>query len=184
MPTDIELATVTANSGAGNAWSGTPGFPVTASVGGTNKLLVITGFGFTIPGGSTINGIEIDFDCSLTGAYIALDDPVFVSAQLYNSGVIGTAKTINQAWTTTNIVLGNSLDTWGAMLTTAIVNDANFGVAVASTFPSTASPGAAAGFTSVTMTLTYTTGGGGSGGVGPLTGPLVQTRVLTGMVIR
>ena len=85
-------------------------------------------FGFTIPAGSTINGILVEInrynDVGETGKdyRVQLVDD--------SATLVGTNKAINAAWQTsvTKASYGGSSDTWSASPTVTMVNDTNFGV--------------------------------------------------------
>jgi len=184
MATQVELAALNADIGGGViAWI-TPGaFPVSAStppstLGNTNSL-TCTDFGFTIPGGSTINGIEVLYTLTDSGGAATLG---LVQSQLWSAANIGTAKNPATAWTTQT--LGGAADVWGATLSPAIVNSMAFGVRLIGSvgFPAS-SPDIVLTVTSITMTVYYTAGSSTTG-ASILTGPLAQTRVLQGMVLR
>jgi hypothetical protein len=184
MATQVELAALNADIGGGViAWV-TPGaFPVSAStppttLGNTNSL-TCTDFGFTVPGGSTIDGIEVLYTLTDSGGSAMRR---LVESQLYSSGNIGTVKSPGSLWG--NTTLGGAADVWGATLTPAIVNSMAFGVRLIGSvgFPAS-SPDIVLIVTSITMTVYYTAGAATTG-ASILTGPLAQTRVLQGMVIR
>ncbi len=92
--------------------------------GKQTRLLVLTGFGFAIPAGVTITGVEIELNWRFASA-----QPGNFSVQLYKGGLLGSAK----GGTGINIFngpLGGPSDLWSAGLTRAIVNEAGFGVAI------------------------------------------------------
>lgn len=184
MATQVELAALNADIGGGViAWI-TPGtFPVSAStppavLGNTNSL-TCTDFGFTIPGGSTIDGVEVLYTLTDSGGSAPRR---LVESQLYNGGNIGTVKSPGSLWVTQT--LGGATDIWGATLTPAIVNSMGFGIRLIGSvgFPAS-SPDIVITVTSITMTVYYTAGSATTG-ASVLTGPLAQTRVLQGMVLR
>lgn len=86
--------------------------------------LIATNFGFAIPTGSIITGVEAKIEGR------APNNLPGELAYLGNSTFIGTEKT--NGWTTltttnTTYIFGSSTDLWGATLTPAIVNGSNFG---------------------------------------------------------
>ena len=85
-------------------------------------------FGFTIPAGSTIDGIVVEIEQrAFAGA--AEDQEV----RLYNAAgtLVGDDKQTATAWpaTATIATYGGAADTWAAGLTDTDVNDVDFGVA-------------------------------------------------------
>jgi hypothetical protein len=91
-----------------------------------SHYLKATNFGFAIPVGATINGIEATVERSSDGAGIQVDSIV----SLVKGGVIGA---VNRAVFTsipgssTAKTFGSPSDLWGVTLTPADVNAANFG---------------------------------------------------------
>ena len=82
---------------------------------------------FTIPAPNVIVGIEVNWERATT----CVIGPSDVRAQLmYNSGIIGTAKTGLSLGTAVDAVqtLGSPTDQWGAALNVVGVNHATFGV--------------------------------------------------------
>lgn len=86
-------------------------------------------FGFTIPDGSTIDGIVVEID-RRDFAGDAQDQEV----RLYDStgALVGDDKQTATSWPATSAVAtyGSSSDTWNAGLDVADINSANFGVAL------------------------------------------------------
>jgi len=129
--------------------------------GGASYQMLLTGFGFSIPSGATINGITASIERKKTGnAGSSIKDSLI---KLIKGGVVsGTDKKSGLNWPTTETVAtyGGSSDLWGLTLTHTDVNDANFGIAVAiscfgAKFPATGN------IDLITLTVDYTTGGGG-----------------------
>ncbi|SFQ82322.1 hypothetical protein [Nitratireductor indicus] len=131
----VSGATVWTNSGdAGDGvYYGTYSTAVdVAKDGGLTDRLKATGFGFSIPDGSTILGVEVRYRWWAEGT--SDDGPRDNSVRLVVSGSLagddkatGTqlAYETNQSRT-----YGGAADVWGNSLTTAIVNASNFGVAL------------------------------------------------------
>ncbi len=108
--------------------------PATASVTGnaTTRFLECTGYGFTIPFGSIINGIIVDVErrTSSTGAGGSRDAAV----RIVKGGIIGAADRATANNYTTSFVTephGSATDLWGLAWTSTDINAANFGAAVA-----------------------------------------------------
>lgn len=112
---------ITANDGTNLA---------TCNAAASSQYLVARNFGFTVPTGSTINGIDVFIEATEhSGGTEAL------KARLQNDlgALIGTEKasSISGNISGTTMVLyeyGGTTDVWGATLTPAIVNDPDFGV--------------------------------------------------------
>ena len=89
----------------------------------TSNLLIAEGYGFSVPGGDTVSGIEI----SATGYQTAGGS---ITAQLVSNGtVLGTSKVLPYSSSPSTVLLGGNLDQWGAALTPSIVNSSFFGIA-------------------------------------------------------
>lgn len=103
-------------------------FTVPNGVGNFTDYLQITGFGFSIPPGSTIDGIQIEIERSDPNARTA-DNRI----RIVKGGTISTTeKSSGAGYTTTDAyqVFGNSGDLWGETWTDADINSPNFGVAI------------------------------------------------------
>jgi hypothetical protein len=97
--------------------------------------LKVTGFGFSIPAGSTINGVVctavLKNDGSFDGGQLSQD---FIFQLMYNgnplngSGLDDGTRMITSDTVTTPKTCGGVADNWGNALTTAICNHATFGV--------------------------------------------------------
>ncbi|HVU95391.1 MAG TPA: T9SS type A sorting domain-containing protein [Puia sp.] len=105
---------------------------------GATDVLELTNFGFNIPTGSTINGIEVDITrqqsggLSLTILGSTINGTVNDNlVQLVGPGVTSVNKAGGSAWPAANgsAVYGSSSDTWGPTAwTAAMVNSPSFGV--------------------------------------------------------
>ena len=87
-----------------------------------------TNFGFSIPAGAVIDGIEVRAERSATLATDAITDN---SVRLIIGGAVAGndyKKVGNWPTTDTYATYGSSSDKWGNVLTPAIVNSSNFGV--------------------------------------------------------
>lgn len=100
-----------------------------------SHYLVSSAHGFTIPGGSTINGIVVEIERS-TGAQFGSfgrDNRV----RIVKGGAIGaTDKASASEWpesTDATASYGSSSDLWGETWTAADINDSGFGAALAVT---------------------------------------------------
>ena len=103
-----------------------------------SQYLVASGFGFNIPAGATINGIEVDIRrrCRDPGSDI-IDHEV----RLVQGGKIQpTNRAASVPWSTNWIYAsyGGQSDLWGRLWTPAQVNDPTFGLALAVAWNGTA----------------------------------------------
>ena len=104
---------------------------LTGSSPSYTDYLLVSDFGFAVPGGVNITGIVVEMERS---------DPNSRTAdyriRIVKSGVIGTAERASGAQYPSSDgtqTFGNSGDLWGETWTVADINAANFGVAVAAT---------------------------------------------------
>jgi hypothetical protein len=129
--------------------------------GGFSDYLAATNFGFSIPGGTTINGVQISF--SRAGATNGpnpspiLDNSIFLTKN--GTVAVGTDHSSSSFWTNSYTVqnYGSTTDLWGTTLAPADVNASTFGVLISVENTSTFSqPAAVQAF--VTITVTYSGG--------------------------
>jgi len=147
--TDPGTAAVVTLSGASFTWNNpngalSPGGSAATTANllsvntGTTNLLELTNFGFNIPTGSTIDGIEVDiihqqtsgFSLTILGTTIngSVNDNI---VQLVGPGVSSVNKATASAWPAASgtAVYGSSSDVWGPTVwTAAMVNSSSFGV--------------------------------------------------------
>lgn len=115
---------------------------VNKTTGGQNGFdnLIARDFSFGINKDHLIVGVEVEIEIKEADA----DRDVFMNdAQLYNSGLIG-----NDLWSPGELsttfeqrLMGGPSNLWGATLTPAIVNSANFGFAIDGTITGTTGVG-------------------------------------------
>ena len=120
----------------GNAVSSN-GVAATASVtdGEITNYLRCVGYGFTIPAGSTINGITVNVERSSTNT--GTDDS---AVRTVKAGVIGTTdRSTGTAYPTIDTIEahGSAADLWGTTWTATDINSATFGAAFAAEKPGT-----------------------------------------------
>jgi Tfp pilus assembly protein PilX len=131
-------ASTATNSGTGTAWTnpsnvtGNDTSRATVSPptsGGLSQNLDITGFGFGIPAGSSIDGITVSVDKFASGSSVT-DYDVY----LIKGGVSGAGddKSSGSSWGTTESTstYGSSADLWNLTWTSADINASNFGVRI------------------------------------------------------
>src|SRR5574338_230 len=130
--------TVVAIGGSSQSWTN-PGnvaasdnvyatFGSIATANAYTDYLVVTNFGFAIPGGSTISGIMVEVERS-DANFETIDN----SVKIVKGGVIsGDEKAISAGYPTTDAYqqYGNAGDLWGLSWTDADINASNFGVAI------------------------------------------------------
>lgn len=142
-----------------NVWSTASAAPFTSTV--TNYLKA-TSFGFAIPSGATINGVEVIFEgfTSLSGGSYGST----YSVKLVKGGTIsGTDKSTGQllgGYSDVTVTYGGPSDLWGLTLTDTDVNDSTFGV-VFSEILFAEKMGATGYCDSISIKIYYTVGGGG-----------------------
>ena len=118
------------------AWAPSPGIPESVSLDvNTSQIsnyLVCTGYSFSIPAGSVINGITVTINRKANQAACCQDAAI----RIVKGGAIGATDRSSAAnWPTVfaNQIYGNAIDLWGTAWTVANINAANFGAAVAAT---------------------------------------------------
>jgi hypothetical protein len=93
-----------------------------------SQQLVTSGYGFTIPAGSTIDGITVEIDRRSIVANSGVDNRV----QLRDASgtLVGANKATATVWPSSSAIAtyGGAADTWTASPTDAMVNDPDFGV--------------------------------------------------------
>lgn len=132
---------------------------VTLASGAQSYYLEATGFGFTVPTGSTINGIQVDVEkFATTGSKNTMEDQtveLMVGGALSGSNLATTTK-----WPTANafVTYGGASTLWGLTPTVSQVNASNFGVAIAArnVHSSGSSSSLTASVDYVQITVTYT----------------------------
>lgn len=121
-----EVWTVTGVTSA--AVSLTPG-PTSPGPIDVSNPLQATGFGFTVPASSTINGVVVSFTVNTTGP----TGLTYISAQLIENGVpLGQPEFFGTSLVNGSqvVALGASTDTWSSSLAYTDTNAATFGVQI------------------------------------------------------
>ena len=111
---------------------------ISGPVGGYTDYLVVKGFGFAIPGGATITGILVEVERS-----DANSNTSDFQVNIVKNNIIGaTNKAVAALWPTADAYqsYGSSSDLWGNTWTTADINSAGFGVAIAAQRGATGGP--------------------------------------------
>ena len=148
-------------SGPGDAKTSNDVYAFAGLTSSTSHYLKLTGFGFSIPAGSTVTGVSVAVERIKTGSSQDVRD---ASVKLVKAGsVVGsehadTGTTWPYAADGTK-TYGSGSDLWGTTLSPSDVNASGFGVAISAR--NLSSTGSFAKVDSVTITVTYTSGGGG-----------------------
>jgi len=140
------------NSGAG--LFGAPADDPQDNDNGYRDTLEITGFGMSIPAGSSILGIAFQVDRSATDDQ-ASDESVRV---LKTGQAVGVEHARSDTWPLgvfAPVVYGDANDTWGVSWTSADVNDPDFGIAITPQYLSSSGADHAL-IDSVQATIVYT----------------------------
>lgn len=96
--------------------------------GSQSHYLIASGFGFSVPAGSIILGVTVKIE-----GYTDFSTPQLrTNLQDNNGSLTGSAKfaSMSGGAVYTVYTYGSTSDLWGASLTPAIVNDADFGVRI------------------------------------------------------
>lgn len=130
---------------------------LTASGGATpfSQYLKLTGFGFSIPAGATIDGITVSVERNKTGFGTIVDNRV----RIVKGGTIGsTDKASATAWpatTDSSASYGSSSDLWGDTWASTDINDSGFGIAISAKNTHATQSGTAR-IDTATITVNYT----------------------------
>lgn len=129
----------------------------------SSETILLTGFGFAIPGTATILGVQVSVKKRVTaGTPGSVTDG---TVQLIKGGVqSGNNNAAPFDWfgTYTTSIYGGSNDLWGLTLTPTDVNAANFGIAFQGTQILLGTQTLAVDF--ISITITYATGAGANSG--------------------
>lgn len=130
---------------------------VTITASAISHYLKATNFGFTIPAGSTINGISVSIERKKSGTGTIKDSQL----RIVKGGSIGATDRADTAtaWPTSDTVAtyGSGSDLWGETWTSTDINASTFGVALSATETDPTNPAAASvDFISITVTYTVT----------------------------
>ena len=118
----------------------------------TSNYLEMTGYGFALPTGATIAGIEATITCG------GIAGGTLYAQVMKSNSVVGTAKSVSPYASTT---FGDASDLWGTGWTEAEVEASGFGVAI---WAVGSANGDTVTMTGATIRITYTTGAGGAPG--------------------
>lgn len=125
----------------------------------TSNYLNATNFGFSIPSGSTINGIKAEVERSGSATTALIDN----SVKIIKGGLIsGNEMASATSWPTADAyaAYGDSNNLWGLTWAVSDVNSSNFGLAVSARDPE-GIIGATANIDHIRITVYYTSSSGG-----------------------
>ncbi len=114
-------------SNANGAKAGGDSSFAVAIVDGATGVLRVNNFGFSIPAGKSIKGIEVDISRKSDGSTVDSTVSLDIGGTL-----TGTNKASGVSWPASlgNAQYGDLHDTWGAAWTPTIINSSTFGVTV------------------------------------------------------
>ena len=98
------------------------------SAGQYSDYLYASGFGFSIPAGSTITGIQVDIERNDASGKIKDNDVKLVIGGI----VVGNDKASSSSWPSSDKIksYGSAIDLWGTTISYSDVNSSQFGVAL------------------------------------------------------
>jgi hypothetical protein len=123
------------------------------------EYLKMTGFGFAIPVGAVIKGIEVKVKSSMLGNGASITDGHLVTAGTIDTATNQTYQSMPYVVSgfTTTYTLGNATDRWGAVLGYSTVNNTSFGVALRGYIDAYPGDFTTLNISDVTMNVYYTT---------------------------
>jgi Tfp pilus assembly protein PilX len=164
--------TASVNSSTGTAWSnptfvtGNDTSRATVSPpisGGLSQNLDITNFGFSIPAGSTIDGITVSVDKFANGTSVTDYDVYMIKGGVSGAG---DDKSSGSSWGTTEATstYGSSSDLWNLTWASTDINATNFGVRIKVRNGSSSARTASIDYVAITINYHGPPGGIGSSG--------------------
>lgn len=153
---DAGVGTNAWSTGEAGACDGTGDESFLSGLGEVSHYLKLTNFGFSIPTGSTINGIEVVIERQNSNLQGVKDNRV----RIVKGGTIGaTDKSNANYWldgSYETITYGSSSELWGETWTASDINDSTFGWVISAAGVAGAFPGGLAAVDCVKITVTYT----------------------------
>jgi hypothetical protein len=127
------------SGGSGRSWSNTSNIfssnnsdaTVSLTSSGSNRrseYLEATGFGFSIPVGSTIDGIEVSVEKSASSSSSIRDRDVYLTKDGSNNVGDDYAESVDWSTSDATTIYGGAADLWGTTWTAAEINSSNFGL--------------------------------------------------------
>lgn len=129
------------------------------AAGGSSRILKLTGFGFSIPAGSSINGVVAEVRRKRAASSANMHDQLI---QLRVGGIFsGGNKASGTRWPVSAdyAAYGSATDTWGLTLAASDVNSTDFGIGVQGSIDSNSSDDGM--IDTVRLTVYYTVPAGG-----------------------
>lgn len=137
--------------------------------GGRNsQLLIASNFGFAIPAGATINGIEVQIERKSAQASTGVVVDETISLTLDGAAPTGDNKATAEQWAAADRTdsYGSPEDVWGIGPSPEQVNDSNFGVIVKA--QNTGDADDSAYVDHIKVTITYTAASNRNSGINRL----------------
>lgn len=135
------------------------------------NYLKATNFGFTIPTGSTINGVTVSIEHYANNASAGFYTQDSVVSLVKGGTVSGNNKadttTKWPAATDTTVTYGGVSDLWGLALSAEDINSSTFGMVLSAKLVTSGKGSAQASIDFISITVTYTEGGGGGASAVP-----------------
>lgn len=125
-------------------------------VSGTTDYLQATGFGFSIPAGATICGIQVDVQRSASGLILTAAVSDHAVSIIKGGALAGTPKAGGN-WPSSDATAtyGSNSDKWGTTWLVSDVNASNFGVAVSADITGLIGVAPSAQINQIQMTVYY-----------------------------
>jgi len=128
---------------------------------GTSVVLRASNFGFSIPSGSQIDGIEVRYERYQVDSSVSANIDVTESTENLigpSSTFVGNNKSGSASWETSRTLttLGGSSDTWGWSPSASDINDSDFGFGIQATLKTVFGETAAAHVDYVQIRIYYT----------------------------
>jgi hypothetical protein len=178
--TDVVLGIGKAWTNPGNiAVSGQVAFANGIGTEGNTDYLVATNFSFSVPGASTILGVQASFTRSGSSNIDISDNLIFLTKN--GTVTVGNDHSNGASWpvTASQQNYGGIADLWGVALAPADVNANTFGLMISAQNNSATFLRRANVFAFVTMTITYSTP---STGYSPgFVGTMMRQGIITGV---
>lgn len=126
-----------------------------------SQILVCSGFGFSIPGGATINGITVEIDRRSIIASSGVDNRVQLAKGTAFANLVGSNKATATVWPSSSAVAtyGSASDLWGTTWNDTDINASTFAVFV-STKANIANADIGIDYVRVTVDYTVAASGG------------------------
>ena len=139
-----------------------------------SAVLVVSGFGFTIPTTAKILGISVDVERKATATSDVRDTNVYLQKTTAN---VGTDHTYNSYWPTSDAThtYGSTSDLWGTTWTPAEINASTFGLRLQAHDYDTQNADTAY-VDAVSITITYTNSSPAAG-IGTSTTPIADATI-------